>query len=289
MALADLRDTLTGDVIVIFQPAEETTAGARLLISHGLFDHAPMAALFGLHNTPEITVGRVGLKQGTLMAAKNDFRISVHGKGGHGALPQLCTDPIIAACAVVGALQSVISRNISPQATAVVSVCSIHGGCANNLTPDQICMAGSARTFDEKTQAKIIRRIEEITHNTAAAYGCTANIEFYASTPPLVNSDALYDTAKIAADRTVTPENVLESPINFASEDFALYGAYVPSFFYFLGSGVPNKENASWHSAFYQADSDTVFWGAELLKNSVLEAQQRMKEPLILTNPAVRQ
>ena len=273
MALADIKETLSGDVVVIFQPAEETIAGAKYLISHGLLELAPMDAIFAFHNAPDMPVGQIGLKQGTLMSGKDDFRITVRGKGGHGAFPHKCTDPMIAACATVGALQSIVSRNISPQATAVVSVCTIQGGHANNLIPDEVVMTCGARTFDVEVQEQVKKRIAEIAQNTTAAYGCTAEIEYYATVPPLINSEELYEAAKIATEMTAAPEKILEPSVNFASEDFAIYCASVPGFYYFLGSGTPGSENAAWHSAHFRADPDTVFWGAELLKNSVLAAQ----------------
>ena len=273
MALADARDSLSGDVVVIFQPAEETIAGARRLISRGLFEKAPLSALFGLHNTPDLMVGQIGLRRGTLMSAKDDFRIIVSGVGGHGAFPHLCIDPIVASCAIVEALQSIVSRNVSPQDTAVISVCSIHGGSASNLIPNEVYMTGNTRTFDTAVQEMVIRRLKETVANTAAAYGCTAEVEHNAAAPPLVNSDVLYDIARTAAGMTVAAEHIREVPVCFASEDFALYGEFVPAFFYFLGSGTEGGLNAPWHNARFQAHPDTAFWGAKLLVNSVLAAQ----------------
>lgn len=276
MALAELRERIHGNVVFIFQPAEETIAGANEMIRHGLLEKTRLDALFGLHNQPDLTIGQVGLKHGTLMAAKDDFAVSVRGRGGHGGLPERCVDPIVAACGMVGALQTVVSRNVSPRDAAALSVCSIHGGEASNLVPDEVRFTGCVRSFDVAVQARIMDRIREIVSGCAKAYGCAAELDHYATMRPLVNDEALYDIAEQAALRTVGREGLREPETSIASEDFAAYGPLVKSFYYFLGSGFPGRDNASWHSAHFAAHPDTAYYGAALLKNAALCALERL-------------
>ncbi len=276
MALTAERERLLGDVVLVFQPAEETIAGANAMIAHGLFEKAPMDALFGLHNMPELPVGTVGLRHGTVMAAKDDFNVIVHGKSGHGGLPHQCADPIVAACGIVGALQTIVSRNVSPMETAALSVCSIHGGATSNLIPDEVRLAGSIRTFSEQVQAFMIGRLKHIAAQTAAAYGCTAEVDHYATMLPLVNNEALYPIALKAASDTVGAERILAPETNIASEDFASYTGHLPCLFYFLGSGREGQENFGWHSSRFCGDRDAALWGAALLTNTVYQAQKKL-------------
>lgn len=277
MALADERERLTGDVVLVFQPAEETISGANALIRHGLLEKAPMDALFGLHNMPELTVGEIGLKPGVVMAAKDDFRILVRGRSGHGGLPHQCADPVVAACALVTALQTIVSRNVSPMETAVLSVCSIHGGTASNIIPDEVRLSGSIRTFSEDVQAFMIQRLKAVATQCAALYGCTAEVDHYASMLPLVNHEALYSIAEAAAAETVGSDHIRRPETNIASEDFAAYTRHLPCLFYFLGSGRRGAKNAGWHSALFQGDAEAAFYGAALLKNSVYQAQRLLR------------
>lgn len=274
MDLMDIKDELTGDVVFIFQPAEETIAGAKHLIAKGLFDKVHIDAMFGLHNDPDMECGKVGVKTGPLMAAKDDFCITVHGTGGHGGLPHLCIDPVLAGCSIVSSLQSVVSRNVNPEEAAVVSVCSVHGGEASNLIPNEMSLGGCARTFKNSVQELVIRRIREIAEGIAAGYGCEINMDHYATVPPLINEGQICNIAAQAAANTVGANNVICPSVNFASEDFSVYGKYLPTFFYFLGSGIPERKNAPWHSSYFMADPETALWGAALLRNSVIAAQK---------------
>ena len=273
MALSAKRESLHGDVVFVFQPAEEIIKGAKKLIECGLFEKAPMDMLFGLHNTPTLNVGTIGVKHGPLMAAKDDFTITVCGKGGHGGIPDRCIDPVVAACGVVNALQTVVSRNVSPLDVAVLSICSIHGGTTDNLIVDEVTLTGSLRTMLPEVQKRAFERVCEIADAGAQTYGCKAKMNHYAETPPLINGDEMARHAEIAAKATVGEANVVDPTACMASDDFAEYGIFVPSFFYFAGSGVEGEENPSWHSAHFRGAKTASLYGAKLLTNSVLAAQ----------------
>lgn len=276
MALTEKRHTLNGDVVFVFQPAEEIIQGANAMIAHGLFEKAPMDMLFGLHNAPDIDIGTIGVKCGPLMAGKDEFRITVHGFGGHGGIPHQCIDPIVAASGIINAVQTIVSRNINPLDAAVVSVCSIHGGTADNLIVDAVELTGSARSMSNSARETILRRLSEIVSHCAHAYGCTADVAFYNSTPVLNNEKRPYEIARTAAGETAGAAQVIEPAMRLASEDFAQYAAYAPTFFYFLGSGISGKQNAQWHSAQFRACPDTAIWGASLYCNSVVQAQEAL-------------
>lgn len=272
LALVERCGEPAGDVVFLFQPAEETMDGATCVIRSGLFGRVQAGALFGLHNMPSLPVGTIGVREGPLMAAKDSFSITIHGRGGHGAMPEQCADPIVAAAAVVTALQTIVSRSVAPLDTAVVSVCSIHGGSTDNRIEDAVVLTGSARTFRQETRALVLRRLGEIAQACAAAHGCTASLAFPDFTPPVINAPALLPVAQAAAahaGRVIRPEMAM------ISEDFAFYCEHVPTFFFFLGSAggdaACTPENAQrpqcapLHSADFCAHPDTALYGAALL------------------------
>lgn len=275
MALCALRESLRGDVVFLFQPAEETLRGAKAMIGAGLFTKAPMDMLFGLHNLPGAPLGTVGVKEGPLMADKVDFVIEVYGRGGHGSTPEKCEDPLVAACALVGALQTVVSRNTAPMDAAVLSVCSIHGGTEENLIVDKIRMTGSLRTLSAAVRDRALARMREIVESGAAAYGCRAKLETEHICEGLCNGAQMEAIARRAADAARGAENIFTPTPSLGSEDFSAYGAHVPSFFYFLGSGEPEKaaDNPPWHKPDFRCAPGTALASARLLTASVLTAQ----------------
>lgn len=273
MALSASRDKLHGDVIFIFQPAEELLQGARTVIQHGLFEKAPMDMFFGLHNQPALPLGTVGIWEGSLMAGKDDFILEIIGKGGHGGMPETCDDPIVAACGVVGALQTIVSRNINPLDAAVLSVCSFHGGTEENLIVDRVRLTGSLRTMQSTVRERALERLHTISEAGASAYGCHAELSVTRLTGSVNNSREMTALAKQAAAATVGFENLRTPTPSMGCEDFALYGEHVPSFFYFLGSGTSEGQSAPWHKPNFRCTDGTSLIGAELLANSVLAAQ----------------
>ena len=273
MALSEMRERLAGDAVFIFQPAEEVLRGARHLVSKGLFEKAPFDMLFGLHNQPALPLGTVGITEGPLMAGKDDFILDIHGKGGHGGLPDTCIDPIVAAAGVVNALQTVVSRNVSPLDAAVLSVCSIHGGTEENLVVEDVRLTGSLRTMRKEVRERALQRLREIGETTAAAYGCSAKLQTERLTPSVINSREMTLLARKAAQAVFGAENIRSAVPCMGCEDFAVYGEHVPSFFYFLGSGRADGQSAPWHKSDFRAEPGTVIAGARLLAAGVLAAQ----------------
>ena len=270
--LAAQRETLAGNVVFLFQPAEEVTQGAQAMLDHGLLDKLPEKPryLFGLHNRPELPAGTIAVMEGPVMAGKSHFTITLHGKSGHGGSPHKCTDVIVAGAAVVNALQTVVSRDTDPLDSVVCSVLSIHAGTPDNFVPDVLTMTGSIRFHQEWAHQKARRRLEELTAGVAAAYGCTAEVAFHPGVPATVNSPELTALARKAALELVKPDKVAAPRPDMGSEDFAVFGQHIPAFFYWLGSGFPGQANPCWHNEHFRTDDSALPLAAALLAQSAL-------------------
>lgn len=270
--LAAQREALAGNVVFLFQPAEEVTQGAQAMLDHGLLDKLPEKPryLFGLHNRPELPTGTIAVMEGPVMAGKSHFTITLHGKSGHGGSPHKCTDVIVAGAAVVNALQTVVSRDTDPLDSVVCSVLSIHAGTPDNFVPDVLTMTGSIRFHQEWAHQKARRRLEELTTGVAAAYGCTADVAFHPGAPATVNSPELTALARKAALELVKPDKVAAPRPDMGSEDFAVFGQHIPAFFYWLGSGFPGQANPCWHNEHFRTDDSALPLAAALLAQSAL-------------------
>lgn len=270
--LAAQRETLAGNVVFLFQPAEEVTQGAQAMLDHGLLDKLPEKPryLFGLHNRPELPAGTIAVMEGPVMAGKSHFTITLHGKSGHGGSPHKCTDVIVAGAAVVNALQTVVSRDTDPLDSVVCSVLSIHAGTPDNFVPDVLTMTGSIRFHQEWAHQKARRRLEDLTTGVAAAYGCTAEVAFHPGVPATVNSPELTALARKVALELVKPDKVAAPRPDMGSEDFAVFGQHIPAFFYWLGSGFPGQANPCWHNEHFRTDDSALPLAAALLAQSAL-------------------
>lgn len=264
LALCERRERLRGDVIFLFQPAEETTEGAKAIVDSGFLASHGVGAAFALHNMPDMPVGEIGVAAGAIMAAKDSFAITIKGKGGHGAMPETANDPIVAAAAVISALQTVVSRNISPLDSAALTVASIQGGGTDNRIEDFVTMRGSIRSLEPGTRTRLLERVEKIVRSCAEAYGCEGAFALTGGVPAVINDERLL--RRCAAAAAAAGRRIPAKPV-MISEDFAHYGVIVPAFFAFLGSGRPDGENAPLHSAAYRAHEDTPIYGAALLAN----------------------
>ena len=270
--LAGRREELAGNVVFLFQPAEEVTQGAQAMIDHGLWDKLPAKpdCLFSLHNRPELPAGQIAVMEGPVMSGKSDFVITLHGISGHGGSPHKCTDVIVAGAAVVNALQTVVSRNTDPLESLVCSVLSIHAGTPDNFVPDVLTMTGSIRAHGTAAHRHAEERLRELTLGVSAAYGCTAEVEFHPGVPATVNSPAMTALARKAALALVDAHQVVSPAPDMGSEDFAVFGQDVPAFFYWLGSGFPGQFNPCWHNEHFRTDDSALPLAAALLAQSAL-------------------
>lgn len=234
--LARHRD-FDGTVYLIFQPAEEGGGGAREMIADGLFERFPMQAVFGMHNWPGLPVGRFAVSPGPVMASSNEFAITLHGKGGHAALPHNTVDPVPIACQLVQAFQTILTRNLRPVEPGVISVTMIHAGEATNVIPDRCEIQGTVRTFTVEALDLIERRMRELSEQLCAAFGARADFRFRRNYPPTVNSAA---EAAFAADvmrDIVGPDGVVAQEPTLGAEDFAYMLQAKPGAYVFIGNG----------------------------------------------------
>lgn len=234
--LAAHRD-FAGTVVLIFQPAEEGGGGAREMIRDGLFDKFPVEAVFGLHNWPGGEVGQMAASAGAVMGSSNEFRIVLHGKGGHAAMPHTTVDPLPGACQLVLALQTVVSRNVRPIDAAVVSVTMVHAGEATNVVPNQVELQGTVRTFSTSVLDKVEQRMHELTTHTAHAHGLKSDFEFRRNYPPTVNSAPEAAFARRVMARVVGGQRVLAQEPTMGAEDFAYMLQAKPGCYAFLYNG----------------------------------------------------
>ena len=226
-----------GTVYLIFQPAEEGGGGAREMIKDGLFTQFPMEAVFGAHNWPGMAVGQFALRSGPCYASSNEFRITVKGRGAHGAMPHLGIDPVPAACAMVQGFQTIISRNKRPLDTGVISVTMIHTGEATNVIPEECEIRGTVRTFTTEVLDMIECRMHAMAEATALAYECVCNFEFSRNYPPTINHEAETGFVQQVLADVVGAENVLDFEPTMGAEDFSYYLQEKPGCYFMIGNG----------------------------------------------------
>lgn len=254
-------DSIDGTVRFIFQPAEENEGGARRMIEDGLFEKFPVDAVYGMHNWPDLPLGRAGLTTGAMMAAFGIFDITVTGSGAHGAMPHQGVDPIACMFQIGTALQTIAARNVSPMASAVVSVTTVHGGDAWNVIPGSCRMTGTVRWFAPEVGDLIETRLKAIADGIAQAMGCTATIDYQRRYPATINDAA---EARFVQDvvRDLSPILTLESEIepSMGAEDFAFMLQEKPGAYVWVGQG----RGASLHSPNYNFNDDALPVGAAL-------------------------
>lgn len=258
------QEQLPYSVRFVFQHAEEVSpGGAKDFVEAGLTKD--VIGCFGLHVSPRIPSGYFGLRPGEAMAMVGGFEIAIRGRGGHGAAPHEGIDPMPATAAAILALQQIVSRRISPIEPAVVSVCWINGGSANNVIPDEIRFGGTLRTFVPERGPEICRMIEEVVTNTAKAYNCTAQVQTALSYPPVINDGKAIDAAREAISEMFGAQAPVEVPKVMGAEDFAYFAQSKPSAFVFLGVLPHGDVFYPLHHAKFLPDEQQLWKGSALL------------------------
>lgn len=252
-----------GTVHFIFQPAEEGKGGGRVMIEEGLFKKFPMKAVFGMHNWPGIPVGSFAVKPGPMMAAADNFEILVTGRGGHGALPHLCVDPVAVGAEIVGALQKIASRTTHPVDSVVVSLTNFHAGEDYGIIPETAMLRGTVRTFRPEVQDAAEASIKRIADGICAAHGAKADVTYIRRYPPTVNHEAEAGIAGDVAAGLVGENHVDRAPTpTMGAEDFSFMLREVPGCYIWAGAG---EETPNLHSAFYDFNDEllpigTSYW-----------------------------
>lgn len=271
--LVERRDQLRRPVRLIFQPHEEKfPGGATAMIRGGAL--ANVERIFGIHISSDLPLGIVGLRPGPMMAGVDDLSIEVAGRGGHAAMPEQCVDPILAASQFVTTLQSIVSRALSVEETAVVSVTRIEGGTANNVIPDVVRLGGTIRTFDPAVRERTHARLRSIADGVAAASGAVIRVDIQPGYPVLVNDSRIAAEVFEAARRVGFAEGALQTIGRIGGgEDFAYYLQQRPGAFAFLGARNPAKGcEYPHHHAKFNVDEDALPRGAALLAQFALDA-----------------
>ena len=268
LALAELiikeKDKIKGTIKILFQPAEETSGGAKKMIEEGVLENPKVDCVFALHVWSELKKGTIGIKSGPIMASTDPFNITVYGKEGHGAIPEKCIDPIYIASSIVLALQGIVGRNISPHETAVVGITAINGGNSNNKIPNKVEMKGICRTFNNDLRNYIKNRIEEISTNIAKSMNGRAVVTFKDDKyPALVNSKEYTDLVEEVSKEIVGKENIIKDYTTMCSEDFSYILQERNGAFIFVGCG--QEKYFSQHSVDFRVDIDTVILGTQIM------------------------
>lgn len=270
-ALSSMRDAWSGTAMFIGQPAEEIGAGSQLMLEAGLYEKFPVPDYgLGLHSSPDIPVGKVGLGKGFTMARAESIDVKVFGRGAHGASPHKSVDPVVLASLMVMEFQTIVSRNVDPIESAVLTVGSISGGTKHNIIPDEVKMQITLRTFKQEVRELVHRRIKEIARGVAISAGLPEDmypevIIPELSTVPNYNNPELVDQLTISAGKIIGPENVVYAAPQMVAEDFSRYGQTehkVPTVLFWLGTIPPEREEAAkrgesipaLHSPFYYPD-----------------------------------
>ena len=256
------RGRFDGTVRFVFQPAEENEGGGRVMVEEGLFDRFPADAVFGLHNWPGADAGQIAVRPGPVMAAFDVFEVRVRGRGAHGATPHLAIDPVVAAAEMIGAFQTIVSRNVSPVEAAVVSVTQVQGGDTWNVIPEAVRLRGGARYFRPDVGRVVEEGIRRIAAGVASAFGATVEIDYQHRYPATVNEpEAAAIAARVAAE-VVGPERTLpDVPPSMASEDFAFMLQARPGCYVWLGNG-PAGGGRALHSPSYDFNDEILPVGA---------------------------
>ncbi len=265
--LKNYQDKIHGVVKFAFQPSEEQfpPGGALPMIEEGILENPKVDYVFGIHLWNALECGKIGFRPGPMMASADEFRITLKGKGGHGATPHLCKDPIVGACNLVMTLQTIVSRRIDPLDNVVLTVGKIVSGTAFNIIPEYAVIEGTVRTLREETRKLIKAEMKNIAESIANAHSLQAVLEYKDGTPPLVNDEEMTQFVAEVAKKVIGEENVVVVPPTMGGEDFSFFLQRVPGCFYLIGSmNVEKGLDKPHHSPYFDIDEDCLPIGVEM-------------------------
>ncbi|MEK8127748.1 amidohydrolase [Paenibacillus filicis] len=274
LALSEQKSSIQGSIKFIFQPAEETGKGARQLIDAGVLHNPQVDAIAALHCWPDLPAGTIGVKSGTLLAASDGFSVRLHGKGGHAAYPHKSVDAVVIAAAVIQALQTIVSRNISPLDPVVISVTQLNSQpTAGNVIPAYVDLGGSVRSHDPATRASLPSAIERIVSGVASSLGGSAEFTYRHGVPSLHNDPEVTELIARAAAQVIGPEQVVRlAQPSMGGEDFARYLDHVPGAMFRLGTANDNEASRlPLHSQRLIFDEHAIETGISILTEIALQ------------------
>ncbi|MCF8234920.1 MAG: amidohydrolase [Bacteroidales bacterium] len=265
--LQELKDDFEGSVKLIFQPAEEKIpGGAKFMIEEGVLKNPEVKSIIGQHVFPEIEVGKAGFKTGMYMASTDEINLTIKGRGGHAAMPDLLVDPVLVASQIVVALQQIVSRHANYNIPTVLSFGQFLADGTYNVIPDEVRIKGTFRTFDEEWRARAHDHIARISQSIAKASGAVCEVFINKGYPFLVNDDIITENAVRSAEQYLGKENVIELKPRMTAEDFAYFSQDIPGCFYRLGTG--NKEKgitSNLHTPTFDVDEKSLEIGMGLM------------------------
>ena len=277
--LKENEELIQGTVKLIFQPAEEGGAGGEKMSEQGVLENPAVQRIYGLHVSADLPTGMLAARAGTLLAAAGSLKIVVQGKGGHAAMPHKSIDPVVTAAKIVVELQTIISRELDPLESGVISVTMLHGGEAYNVIPPSMEIQGTIRSLTLDGLRHLQSRVKAVAEGIAQANQCAAEVSFPGNDyPPTLNDEQSWDAGKTAMEEVLGKGKVLEMPPVMGGEDFAFYTQRVPGCFAFLGVGNPDiGANYSVHHPMFKVDEDALAYGAAIHVNCALKTLDELR------------
>lgn len=274
--LNELKTSVPGRVVLVFQPGEEKSpGGGNLLMKTGILQKLGVQSIFGLHSYPFGRPGEVHVIKGPMMARTDEFALEITGKGGHAAIPHKAVDPIVIASQVITVLQSIVSRHVNPLESAVVTIGKISGGTAHNVIPASVQMLGTIRTFSKELTERICTQIEKTASGIAEAAGGSAKLTFTAGYPAVINDPGAVDLVVETASAFDDVQSLYLSEPLMAGEDFAFYQEEIPGSYMYLGSGSEEtgSDQWNWHHPRYNCDEKAMLTGMKLMSALVFASK----------------
>ena len=272
--LKDNEAEINGTIKLIFQPAEEGGAGGKMMRDQGVLEDPDVEQIFGLHVSDKLPTGTLASKEGTLLAATSSIKILVSGNGGHAAMPHLTSDPVVTGSKIVVELQTLISRELDPLESGVISITMANAGSATNVIPSSMELQGTIRSLTSEGISRLQQRVIEVAEGIAIANRCTAEVTFPGNDfPPTVNDGECWELGKVSAGEILGEESVSEMGSIMGGEDFSYYTQVVPGCFSFLGVGNPEIGAVyGVHHPKFKVDEDALSLGTAIHVNTALNA-----------------
>ncbi len=272
--LKENEDKIDGTVKLIFQPAEEGGAGGKMMRDQGVLENPKVKQIYGLHVTSHLPTGSLASKEGTLLAATSSIKIIVTGNGGHAAMPQLSNDPVVTGSKIVVELQTLISRELDPLDSGVISITMANAGTATNVIPATMELQGTIRSLTSRGISQLQKRVKEVAESIATANRCQAEVTFPGNDfPPTVNDGECWELGKSAAKEILGDEQVSEMGSIMGGEDFSYYTEVIPGCFSFIGVGNAEIDAIyGVHHPMFKVDEDALSLGTAIHVNTALKA-----------------
>lgn len=267
--LAGHRNDFAGNVKFLFQPAEEIVSGAKPMIEQGVM--AGVDATLGIHLGNDAPVGSINLRAGPAMANVDSIKLTIRGRGGHGSQPEKAIDSVMAACQIVNTLQTIVSREIAPKESGVLSFGTIHGGFASNIIAPEVVLEGTVRSFMPEVRETMINRIEEIAVTLGKALRCDVKFEVVYSCPAVVNNKQMTDFVRQSAGQLLGEDKIIEGEPIMGSDDMALFLKEVPGCYFFIGSGKADGTSFPHHHPGFDIEEESLVVGTKVMTKAVLD------------------